>query len=261
MRTLFLGLLCVNLLFLAWAHWVDAPRVARGPDTLSRLPRLQLVNEAPPAQRAPPASVRKMSLTGSPGAQLQSCTSVGPFGDMASAARTAGILLEHGFNPQDRAEKGEAVDGYWVYVEGMHTDAQVAQVLQRLERSGFTDARAMKPTAGALRVSVGLFSKRDRAERRAVAVRHMGLEPQIGERRFPGTVYWVDVAVPVVGLPAEALMAQTGAPTLTVAPCPASVQLPFGAQRAAVEASAAPAGLGAATALPRTTVASAPKRP
>ncbi|HEY6482922.1 MAG TPA: SPOR domain-containing protein [Steroidobacteraceae bacterium] len=263
MRTLFLGLLSANLLFLAWAHWVDTPRNASAPDTLSRLPRLQLVNETTSGAQPPAATIQKMSLREPAGGGAQSCTSVGPFSDMASAARTAGILLEHGFNPQDRAEKGETLEGYWVYVGGMQSDADLAQVVDRLEKSGFADAHVMKPTAEGRRVSVGLFSKRERAERRALAVRHMGLEPQISERKFPGTVYWVDVATPAggAGLPAEALMADTGAPKLAVDPCPASVQLPGAPDEAPSATGSEPAGEGPVTVLPRTTVASAPKPP
>ncbi|HEV7447467.1 MAG TPA: hypothetical protein VGO18_33170, partial [Steroidobacteraceae bacterium] len=51
MRAVFLVLLSANLLFLAWARWIDGPRDAGAQDSLSRLPRLQLVTESPPGSK------------------------------------------------------------------------------------------------------------------------------------------------------------------------------------------------------------------
>ncbi len=53
------------------------------------------------------------------------------------------------------------------------------------------------PGSGAARqVSVGLFSERQRADRRAQAVQKLGLQPEVGERKVPGTVFWEDVSLP-----------------------------------------------------------------
>ena len=51
MRAVFLVLLSANLLFLAWARWIDGPRDVGAQDSLSRLPRLQLVTESPPGSK------------------------------------------------------------------------------------------------------------------------------------------------------------------------------------------------------------------
>ena len=200
MRAVFLVLLTANLIFLAWAKWIDGPREEAAQDSLSRLPRLQLVTESPPgpkptAATAPadaalaPATAEKVSLR-----IAQTCTSIGPFSDLARAARAAGLLTQRGFHLQQRAEEGETIEGYWVFVGGLQSDADVGQVVGRLEKSGFTDAHVMKNYSTNRRVSVGMFSTRERAEKRAAAIRKMGLQPEIGERTFPGTVYWVDVA-------------------------------------------------------------------
>jgi hypothetical protein len=45
------------------------------------------------------------------------------------------------------------------------------------------------------RVSVGLFSERDRADKRAQAVKKLGYTAEVTERTQPGTVYWVDMDV------------------------------------------------------------------
>jgi SPOR domain len=255
-RAVFLILLSANLLFLAWARWIDTPRESATQDALSRLPRLQLVSEAPAGMKPTAGIAQKMALHEAP---VQSCTSVGPFNDMASAARTAAMLIDRGFKLRQRAEPGDTLEGYWVFVGGMQTDEDVTEVVNRLEKSGFTDAHVMKLSLEGRRVSVGLFSKRERAERRAKAVQHMGLDPQIVERKFPGTVYWVDVER-IPGdreLPAEGLMPEIGQPKVGVLACPpGSEMLP--AQPAAPEHG--DEGDGLTKSLPRTTVASAPKQ-
>jgi cell division septation protein DedD len=282
-RAVFLVLLSANLLFLAWARWIDSPRDAGAQDALARLPRLQLVTE--PRRGAKPTSAianmagssRATSATSSlafstlsmaektsfrAADPTQTCTSVGPFNDIASAARAAGLLTQRGFQLQQRAEEGETIEGYWVFVGGMESDADVVQVVGRLEKSGFTDAHIMKNYSTNRRVSVGMFSTRERAEKRASAVRNLGLQPEIGERRFPGTVYWVDVALKrgpgSKQLPPEYSFADIGHAKVAMQPCPAGLR--------PVEPGAplhAPGddGDGGSWGLPRTTVASAPKVP
>jgi hypothetical protein len=266
-RAAFLALLSANLLFLAWARWIDSPRASGAQDALSRLPRLQLVSESPPGPK--PTSANRTSV-GPESAMSRkvalrvpdppgTCTSVGPFNDIARAARAAGLLTQRGFHLQQRAEEGETIEGYWVFVGGMQSDEEVNQVVERLEKSGFTDAHIMKNYSTNRRVSVGMFSTHERAEKRAAAVKNMGLQPEIGERRFPGTVYWVDVALSrgpggkQQVLP-EYSFADIGHAKVQMQPCPAGL-------RPVEPGLTAPAddGEGLTKVLPRTTVASAPK--
>ncbi|HXA54479.1 MAG TPA: hypothetical protein VNV37_06345, partial [Solirubrobacteraceae bacterium] len=109
MRNTFIALLVVNLVYLAWSHWVDEPQLPPANEALSRLPRLKLLSELPPEQR--PTLNTRTALNEIPG-----CMSVGPFGDIASAAKAAGILTSKGFTPQQRAEEASSPEGFWVYV-------------------------------------------------------------------------------------------------------------------------------------------------
>ena len=280
MRAVFLILLSANLLFLAWARWIDGPRDAGAQDSLSRLPRLQLVTESSPGPK--PTSATFSAATGSrpiletappaisglvmaektsfrPVEPGQTCTTVGPFNDIASAARAAGLLTQRGFHLQQRAEEGEAIEGYWVFVGGMQSEEDVAEVVGRLQKSGFNDAHIMKNYSTNRRVSVGMFSTRDRAEKRAAAVRNMGLQPEIGERRFPGTVYWVDVTLNrgpgIKQLLPEYLFADIGHAKVAMQPCPRRLLEPGAPLHAPDDED------GVVWGLPRTTVASAPKVP
>jgi SPOR domain len=269
-RAVFLVLLSANLLFLAWARWIDAPRDTGPQDSLSRLPRLQIVNESPPGPKptSENSTAARPTLATSPLADAtlamaertslwtaepaQACTSVGPFNDIASAARAAGLLTQRGFSLQQRAEEGETIEGYWVFVGGMQSDEEVAVVVERLEKSGFNDAHIMKNYSTNRRLSVGMFSTRGRAEKRAAAVRNMGLQPEIGERKFPGTVYWVDVALkrgPGSKQLPEYAFADIGHAKVAMQPCPAGLR--------PGEPDAPDNGI--LKSLQRTTVASAPK--
>ena len=273
-RAVFLVLLSANLLFLAWVRWIDGPRDAGAQDSLSRLPRLQLVTESPPgskptsavfnvgtALRANLAIAERTSFQTAEFAQT--CTSVGPFNDIASAARAAGLLTQRGFHLQQRAEEGDTIEGYWVFVGDMQSDEDVARVVGRLEKSGFADAHVMKNYSTNRRVSVGMFSTRERAEKRAGAVRNMGLQPEIGERKFPGTVYWVDVALKrgpgSKQLPPEYSFTDIGHAKVAMQPCPAGLR-PVDPGDTPTRVSGDDAG-GVTWGLPRTTVASAPKVP
>lgn len=259
MRNLFLALLSANLLFLAWARWVDTPPEPTRQDAVARLPRLLLVTEAPPAPKPTSDSAQKMVFRETE--PSSTCTSIGPFNDMASAARTAAMLTDRGLAPRQRAEEGETVEGYWVYVGGMQSDDDVTRVVQQLDKSGFTDAHVMKESGDGRRVSVGLFSKRERADRRALAVRHMGLNPEIAERRFPGTVYWVDVTLPTpASLPKDALAQDSATGRVGTQDCPADENAAPQPHRPATQTLQASDG-SARSAAPRTKVASAPGVP
>jgi hypothetical protein len=86
MKAVFFVLLAVNLLFLAWAQWIDTPREPGSEEGLSRLPKLQLVTEAPAAPK-PAANAEKMAFRDPE--PTSRCASVGPFNDIVGAARAA----------------------------------------------------------------------------------------------------------------------------------------------------------------------------
>ena len=242
MRVTFFVLLGLNLVYLAWAGWVAAP----DPEPLvaevnRKLPQLTLASEEQPTDstalsrpvtsRAPlPAPVSPPE--GTPVASTESssrCVSVGPFNDLAHAARGAALLRERGFDPEQRAEQGETWEGFWVYVGNLASAADETRVVQALARAGLRDARPMPATGEGRRVSVGLFTERARAERRAQTVKRLGFAAEIVERRQPGTVYWVDIeleddsrTVPMEGL----LSLENAGARLEIRVCPEAAAAP-----------------------------------
>ncbi len=252
MRLLFLLLLLANLAFFAWKQWL-APTSTATPAASAALdvPRILLAGESPPPA-APPAPTADGSIdpsgsaepsapAGEVAAVAQSasdtaatrCVSVGPLTDLEAAARVTRVLVDLGYSPRQRPADGLVPDGYLVLVGGLAGPEEQRQVQRRLERGGLTDAAALpaptatpgtagaaSPPAGLYGVSAGLFSERQRAERRAEVVRRIGLTPTIEERRRNGTVYWLDLDLRNPAEPEALQQAGLGEGSLQIVPCP-----------------------------------------
>jgi cell division septation protein DedD len=229
MRTAVVILLFVNLVFMAWGHWIDTPSEPAVNQADAHLPRLVLASELPPRLAKIPSAVAAVSAPASealaPGAtsDVKRCVSVGPFNDTAQQMRAASRLQDRGFTPKERTEAGDVRDGYWVYLGGLKSAADETRALKILQEAGITDAHAVPASDDGRRVSVGLFTERPRAERRARAVQHLGFSPDIVERRRSGTIYWIDLdlgssdaAVPTEGLVAP----EQGESRIQVRVCP-----------------------------------------
>jgi hypothetical protein len=207
-RAVFSLLLFANLAFLAWAEWIDVPQPAPANEAYTKLPRLKLVGEVPSRQESRPAA-RKTALQ--PPAPTSRCVSIGPFEDEPAVTLGASLLQQKGLNPRQRTVQGEISKGFWVYIGDLQSDRDVARVLRTLEQSHVLDAQLMPDTGAVRQVSVGLFSDRDRAERRAQSLRKLDLDPQVAERKLPGTVFWIDVDVPSsTSAPTPETFASTG---------------------------------------------------
>jgi hypothetical protein len=256
-RYAFFALLFANLVYFAWAHWIDAPRPAATNDATAQLPQLKLAEEVPPAQRPKAGTAAEKTALTEPAA----CFSIGPFGDLTNSAQAAALLKAKGFDPRQRAEASQTTDGYWVYVGGMKTQGEADKALVTLEHAGIKDALVMpeNPEAGR-RLSLGLYSERARAERRAQAVREAGLKAEVAERKIPGTLYWVDLS-PLPGMnsiPIEDLFAEGVKSRISVQPCPAPVK-PAPATGTATTSPATPTHPSATASNPSAAVAESPK--
>jgi hypothetical protein len=247
MRTVFLALVLLNVAYFAWAHWVDAPPRAPAAGT-PHLPQLSLANEVP-AGGQPNAATQ--GRTSEPDAQA--CFSVGPFADVDNSAKAAALLRAKGFDPRQRAEAADGSAGYWVFVGGLKSDAEADKALVTLEHGGIKDALVMPATADTpKRLSLGLFSERTRADRRAQSIRSLGLNAEVAERKLPGTVYWVDLApLPGMGtVPIQDLFAEGVSSRIAVQSCPAAVRLTSASTVAATTLGSAQSAPSAAVAAP-----------
>lgn len=264
MRVVFLLLVAVNLIYLAWAGWIDEPAPAPpAPVSSDSLPALVLLSEdiarrsaGSPASAAAPV-VPAVAQTASASEPDGRCVSVGPFGDLAQAASAAALLRERGFDPRQRAEAGETWQGYWVFVGGLKSSADETKVVRALERAGINDAQAMPQSdEEGRRVSVGLFTEKEGAERRAQAVKRLGYAAEIVERKQAGSVYWVDMdigstdrAVPTEGL----LSFENAGARLEIRVCPAAAEPSQPSRPTPIPRDARPAATTADAGAPRPT--------
>jgi hypothetical protein len=250
-RTIFFALLLVNLTYFAWAHWVDVPSPVPA-NEVTKLPRLKLAEEVPPEQRNQASTAEKTAL-----AAPSTCLSVGPFADSDNSARMAALLKGKGFEPKERAEEAQSSEGYWVYLGGLKSEADFDKALVTLEHGGIKDALPMPETPEAgRRLSLGMFSERSRAEKRAQAVREQtGLNAEIAERKLAATSYWIDISPSTAadGVPLRELLAQGASSHVGVQPCrtapadtpptgTATASPPSHGSETAASSAAAPAG-------------------
>ena len=191
MRPLIVILVLANLAFAAWALLVDrppAPPVARD---IGHLPGLVLASEPLPGTAPSSAPSTATAPSGR-------CVTVGPFSDLVLSAAAATVLQPRGFTPAQRDQPGQDLVAYWVYLDNVPSDAAANRLLLMLRAIGLTDVRTMPLTAPGVprRVSVGLFTEKGGAERRAKEVKAgLGVTPAITEQHNAQASYWVDVTL------------------------------------------------------------------
>jgi hypothetical protein len=154
---------------------------------------------------------------------VKRCVSVGPFHEVAEAAKAASTLRGGGYDPRQRVSDGDVWAGFWVYVPLPATHAATEQEIARLKSAGIEDALEMPGPADGSVISLGLFSDQKRVQARVVQAQALGLNPKIADRKRTGSVYWVDVDLkPTDGLlkPSD-LQGETGRITrLEITGCP-----------------------------------------
>lgn len=203
MRTLCLILILSNALFLAWSQLIDihVNDLDRSSTANTPPPRIVLAREAttpePEVVNAiqPPRVTPLAGSTPSPQVAVApglSCTSVGPFADLADASQAQAALRNAGFTPRQRLEQSELWVGYWVSVQSFDSREAAEAALRTLGDAGITDVYLMPGSDPANVLSLGVFSDYQRAQRRAEEIRILGLEPRIDDRKRAGSVYWID---------------------------------------------------------------------
>jgi hypothetical protein len=234
MRVLFFILLLANLLFLAWANWIDVP--LRRSDTLAGVTRLQLVNATRPARvaaaRPAPTGALGAALAAQTGASGSSpeatarCVSLGPFDRRSAAAKVASELRGEQFKPKERTAPVRPSIWYWVYLPGLGSAARIQGALARLERAGIYGAEPMT-TGGAAGISLGMFQARALARRELARARAKGFAARLAERLVAQPQYWLDLWIPD-GTAASAISALTAkaAGTFAARTCPAGIRAP-----------------------------------
>jgi cell division septation protein DedD len=123
------------------------------------------------------------------------CVTVGPFRELAQAATAAANLRMAGYQPTQRVAEGDIWIGYWVYIQGIPTEAEANQILTKVRAKGLTDSYVIPNSDSGSLVSLGVFSEISGVSRRREEVRALGYEPTVVDRTRRATVYWVDVTI------------------------------------------------------------------
>ncbi len=184
MRLLLFSLIVANLLFFAWAQWVDVPQT--GSVATAALPALQIA----PAHAQPAASIA------APSQPTAACYSIGPYADADSATRVTLALQGRGFAPRQRNAARNEITGWWDYIAPLKNAAETNRARTALEAAGIKDVEVMSEPEYAGRISVGLFNDEDHAQKRAVTVRALGYTVEVEPRQRQWNDYWLDVDPP-----------------------------------------------------------------
>lgn len=226
MRTLCLILILANVLFFSWSQLIDVHVSALDRETTTAAappPRIVLAREATPAPSSEPTQIKDIqppnvaplsdsapAAATTAAADSFSCTSVGPFAELADAAQAQAALKAAGFTPRQRLEQGELWVGYWVSVQDFESREAAEKALKTLLDNGMTDVYLMPGSDPANVLSLGVFSDYQRAQHRAEEVRALGFAPRINDRKRAGAVYWIDADLSAPGQKIDTSLFQGG---------------------------------------------------
>ncbi|HUX73606.1 MAG TPA: hypothetical protein VMV25_06895 [Steroidobacteraceae bacterium] len=205
------SLILANIGYFLWARGIAAPPPMAAP---AAAPTLKLASASPPASPPPALAPRPATAADAiapsggaaaapqrpaPGAAAAAaatrCISIGPFLDVAEAARAAATLRGGGYQPRQRVANGDVWAGVWVYLPMPTAAAAAVQMRAKLMAGGIDDALEMPGPNDLPVLSLGLFSEPKRAEGRVQLAQSLGFKPVISERKRTGDVYWVDIGL------------------------------------------------------------------
>lgn len=199
MRNLLMLLVLANVLYWMWERFFDEP-AGTGivvVDASDIGPPLKLtrsaVAEAPASAGPVPGTGKSSGLAAAVG---QSCMSLGPFKTDADANAALTEYLLEGLRASMRTTEDQVFVGHWVQIRNIPDWEEGNEILLKLRDVGRADAYLVPTEDQGLKISLGVFSERSRAERIRSQVRSMDLVADISPRMRDTTVFFVDVGLP-----------------------------------------------------------------
>jgi hypothetical protein len=116
------------------------------------------------------------------------CQTLGPFLKKHDVTAVFALLARNGYQVNVRDSDTRVPNGYWVYLPAMQA-SQARRIVADLDAHGMTDYFIGKQNY----ISLGIFSDKDKAERRLQEVQRLGYEPKLDQRYRTRDVYWLDV--------------------------------------------------------------------
>ncbi len=142
----------------------------------------QVQENAPPVQAAPTVP----EAVAAPAENI--CQTLGPFLKKHDVTAVFALLARNGYEVNVRDSDTRVPNGYWVYLPAMQA-SQARRIVADLDAHGMTDYYIGKQNY----ISLGIFSDKDKAERRLQEVQRLGYKPKVDQRYRTRDVYWLDV--------------------------------------------------------------------
>jgi len=192
-RTVFLLVVLVNVLFFAWARYVAPPEAAADPQPLARQIEPKKLKVIAPAD-LPPVAAR-------PAPMVLKCLEWGSF-TLADAPQAQAALEPLQLGARLAQRRTEESAGWWVFIppQGSRPAAQKkAAELKALAVDDYFVVQDDGPYRWAL--SLGVFRSEEAAEARLAALRAQGVRSaQVGPRETPVSKVWLQVKAVDAGL-------------------------------------------------------------
>jgi len=197
MKNLLMLLVVANILYYMWGRFVDEPEPT-GVVVVHESDLGPPLNVSDAAEAA--TSVGAVLGTGKPSdlAALvgRSCVTLGPFKTNADADGALAEYEGQGMRASVRTTQGQVFVGHWVQIRNIPDRDTGNAILAQLREGGLGDAYLVPTDDEGLKISLGLFGEKDRAERIELQAKSLDLQPDITPRMRDATVFFVDIGLP-----------------------------------------------------------------
>ncbi len=209
MRNLLLLLLLANILYFFWQLATEDPSQDDGVEIVDSsklgepLPladsRTVAAMRAAAAAEAPRETQNETAepptVTTVPMRVGNACVSIGPFSNSAEAERVLASYRGGGMRGIVRSTQGRLFVGHWVQIVNIPSREIGDEMLKRLVAGGLSDAYLI-PGDDGLKISLGLFGDRERAERTEQQAEALNIPAEIQPRMRDAMVFYVDLELP-----------------------------------------------------------------
>ena len=198
MRNLLLLLLLANILYFLWGWFQDdAPEtgvaVVSEEDLGPPLEVSSTVAEAATSVGAMLGAGKPSDLAAVVG---RSCVTIGPFKTNTDADGAMATYEAEGMRAVVRTTQGQVFVGHWVQIRNIPDRDAGNLMLDKLREGGLGEAYIVPTEDEGLKISLGLFGERSRAERVELQAKSLDLPADITPRMRDATVFYVDIALP-----------------------------------------------------------------
>lgn len=199
MRTTFLALIVLNLVYFGWNYYHPPETHLRAPPPLGRdvkiLSLLSETEKEPNPGRGAKDQVEQLgdlSPDELSGDTAERCYSLGPFEKAMNAERVKENIEIRGLWVTQRTSTKRAKRGYWVYLPPFANHEAAFKKTKELAKKGVEDYLVITSGKNENAISLGLYAQAASAERRLKSIRALGYEPVQEPRYKETTEYWLD---------------------------------------------------------------------